>query len=179
MALTLLIGGARAGKSTIAVTLAKTWAGSVTVIATAEPRDAEMTERIARHRAERPAEWETIEEPFALADVLRKLDDDTGVIVDCLTLWTSNLFERGATDEEIDARAREAAAVAAERLAPTIAVTNEVGLGIVPADAPTRRFRDSLGRVNAIFADAAGASHLVVAGRLLPLVEATEVTRDR
>jgi adenosylcobinamide kinase / adenosylcobinamide-phosphate guanylyltransferase len=179
MPLTLLTGGARAGKSAIAVRMAKEWTAPWTVIATAEPRDAEMTERIARHRAERPAEWETIEEPVALAETLRKLDAPTCVIVDCLTLWVSNLFEHGATDEEIVGLAREAAAIASSRAAPAIAVTNEVGLGIVPNTAVARRFRDALGGANAIFAEAADQAYLVVAGRLLPLLDAAEATHDR
>jgi adenosyl cobinamide kinase/adenosyl cobinamide phosphate guanylyltransferase len=151
----------------------------VTVIATAEPRDDEMAERIARHRVERPAEWEIIEEPLALAVALTKPDPTHGAIVDCLTLWTSNLLETGAPDDAIFASASEAASIASGRAAPVIAITNEVGLGIVPTNATARRYRDVLGRVNAAFAGVAAHAYLVVAGRLLELHDATTLPNDR
>ena len=156
--ITLLIGGARSGKSALALRLAE---GEVVFIATAEPGDAEMAERIERHRAERPATWRTVEEPVDLAGALRDAPPDACVIVDCLTLWVANTM-----DEE---RARDAAAVAAARPGATIAITNEVGLGIVPANALAREYRDLLGRVNAIWAEAAERVLLVVAGRTLEL----------
>src|SRR6185503_1073686 len=117
MALTLLLGGARSGKSALAERLAARWDGPVTVVVTAEARDAEMAERIRRHRARRPAGWRTVEEP-------------------------------------VGRRARSAAAAAAARAAPTVVVSNEVGAGIVPADALSRRYRDLLGEVNAVWAAA-------------------------
>jgi adenosylcobinamide kinase / adenosylcobinamide-phosphate guanylyltransferase len=169
MALTLLLGGARSGKSALALRRAQTFAGPVAFIATAEPRDAEMAARIALHREERPAAWTTIDAPMELAEAVAMAPERACVVVDCLSLWVSNLLERGDEDEAIALHAVEAARVAAGRSAPTIAVTNEVGMGIVPANRLARHYRDVLGRVNAIWADQAAEAALVVAGRQLPL----------
>ncbi len=169
MALTLLIGGARSGKSRIAVRLATSWSGPVVVVATAEARDEEMAERIRRHRADRPQGWETVEEPADLEAALASVRKESGVLLDCLTLWVSNLLERGASDAEIEERAREAARIAARRPSRTVAVTNEVGCGVVPDNPVARRFSDLLGRTNSIWAEEADRSALVVAGRILPL----------
>lgn len=170
MPLTLLLGGAAAGKSRLAVRIAAGRGGPVVVIATAEARDEEMAERIRRHQAARPSEWRTVEEPFDLAGALASAPEDALALVDCLTLWVTNLLERGLSDDEILERAAEAAALAASRPAGTIAVSNEVGSGIVPANALARRYRDLLGRVNALWAEAADRAALVVAGRLIPLL---------
>jgi adenosylcobinamide kinase/adenosylcobinamide-phosphate guanylyltransferase len=175
MALTVLLGGARSGKSALAQRLAGRWDGPVTVVATGQARDAEMAERIARHRAARPAGWETVEEPLELAAALAACGRDTLVVVDCLTLWVSNLLEQGLTDAEVGARAGTAAAVAAGRTAPTVAVSNEVGSGIVPAEPLARRYRDLLGQVNAVWAAAADRALLLVAGRALPLTDPLEL----
>jgi adenosylcobinamide kinase / adenosylcobinamide-phosphate guanylyltransferase len=169
VSLTFLLGGARSGKSALAVELAGSWTGSVTVIATAEAGDEEMAARIRLHRDERPAEWATVEEPLELEAALRGVNDGSAVVVDCLSLWVSNLIGRGDEDGEIEARGRSAAAVAAERDALTIAVSNEVGLGVVPATQLGRRYRDVLGRINTEWAAAADHAALVVAGRQLPL----------
>lgn len=171
MALTLLLGGARSGKSALAVQLAGRWDGSVTVVVTGEARDAEMAERIRRHRAERPGEWRTVESPRDLESALAGAPAGAFVLLDCLTLWVSNLMEEGLGDEQVVARARSAAAVAAARSAPTVAVSNEVGAGIVPADALSRRYRDLLGQVNAVWASAATHVLLLVAGRAVPLAD--------
>jgi adenosyl cobinamide kinase/adenosyl cobinamide phosphate guanylyltransferase len=169
MALTVLLGGARSGKSALAQRLAGRWDGPVTVVATGQAGDAEMAERIARHRAARPAGWRTVEAPLELAAALAGAGGDACVVVDCLTLWVSNLLEEGLTDAAVEARAGAAAATAAARAAPTVAVSNEVGSGIVPADPLTRRYRDLLGQVNAAWAAAAERSLLLVAGRAVPL----------
>jgi adenosyl cobinamide kinase/adenosyl cobinamide phosphate guanylyltransferase len=169
MALTVLLGGARSGKSALAVRAAGAWTGPVAVVVTAEARDAEMAARIERHRAERPDGWRTIEAPRGLEAALREVAADTLVIVDCLTLWVSNLAEAGLDDAEVARRAREAAALAAARPAPTLAISNEVGSGVVPASALARRYRDLLGQVNATWAAAAEQALLLVAGRALPL----------
>jgi adenosylcobinamide kinase/adenosylcobinamide-phosphate guanylyltransferase len=166
---TLLIGGARAGKSRLAVRLANRTGLAVTFIATAEALDPEMTARIARHRADRPAGWETLEEPRALESALEQADDGAAVIVDCLTLWVSNLMLDGESDERIAERAGKSALVAARRAGPTFVVTNEVGSGIVPPSELGRRFRDVLGWVNTIWADESDDVFLVVAGRVLRL----------
>lgn len=171
MALTVLLGGARSGKSTLAVARARAFGGPVVFVATGEARDAEMVERIARHRAERPAGWTTVEAPLELTAALSDAPDEAYVIVDCLSLWVANLLERGDDEDAMTARAQQAAGLAAQRAAPTIAVSNEVGMGVVPAYPAGRAYRDVLGRVNAIWAAVAAEAVLVVAGRLLALTE--------
>jgi adenosyl cobinamide kinase/adenosyl cobinamide phosphate guanylyltransferase len=167
LSLVVLLGGARAGKSTLAVELAREWDGPVVYIATAEARDDEMERRISRHRDERPREWRTIEEPIALREALEAVDAGAYAIVDCLTLWVANLLERGA---DVLAEAEKPAEVAAAREAPTIVITNEVGLGVVPATPLGREYRDLLGAVNAAFVTRAAEAVFVVAGRALPLL---------
>jgi adenosylcobinamide kinase/adenosylcobinamide-phosphate guanylyltransferase len=168
MALLLLTGGARSGKSALAVRLASQQSAPVVFLATAQPGDEEMETRIAQHRRERPGSWRTIEEPVRLREAIEAVDGDHCLLVDCLTLWTANALERlGA--EEAEARAAAAADAAAARPALTIAVTNEVGLGLVPDNPLGREYRDLLGRVNAIWAAAADRAFLLVAGRALEL----------
>ena len=111
MALVLLLGGARSGKSRLAVSLARERAGPVTVLVTAEARDEEMQARIAAHRAERPGGWETIEEPLLLEAAVAAVPPERTLVLDCLSLWVANLLERGDTPDEI-----AAAAARAERL---------------------------------------------------------------
>ncbi|MPZ70774.1 MAG: hypothetical protein GEU71_14795, partial [Actinobacteria bacterium] len=132
MGLTFLTGGARSGKSTLALTLARNSGGPVTFIATAEARDDEMARRIAVHKAERPPEWSVIEEPVDLVGAIDAADDGSLVIIDCLTLWLSNAMEQGLGASEIKERSLEASTVAAGRAVGTIVVSNEVGSGIVP-----------------------------------------------
>jgi adenosyl cobinamide kinase/adenosyl cobinamide phosphate guanylyltransferase len=169
MALTLLLGGARSGKSALAVRAAQGWAGPVEVVVTAEARDGEMAARIRRHRAERPADWRTVEAPHELEAALEGAVAGALVIVDCLTLWVSNLMEQGLDDTAVARRAGASAALAAARAAPTLAISNEVGSGVVPAAALARRYRDLLGQVNATWAAAATRTLLLVAGRALSL----------
>lgn len=169
MPLTFLLGGARSGKSRLAVRLAEASGAPVTFIATSEARDAEMAKRIRRHQQERPAGWRTIEEPVDLVAVLAATPTDEAVVIDCLSLWVSNLLERSHPEREIEELARGAAEVAAGRPGTTIAVSNEVGFGIVPINELARSYRDALGRVNHAWAQAAARSALVVAGLLLPL----------
>ena len=166
MSLTVLLGGARSGKSALAVELADADGADVVFIATGEGRDEEMAKRIAAHRAARPREWTTIEEPLDLIGALRRAPSGACVVVDCLTLWVANLLEAGR-EAELDGA--EAASVAASRQGTTIAVSNEVGSGIVPADAVSRRFRDALGAVNGSWVASADHALLMVAGRALPL----------
>jgi adenosyl cobinamide kinase/adenosyl cobinamide phosphate guanylyltransferase len=163
MSLTLLLGGARSGKSALAIELASQWIGPVTFIATGEAGDDEMAERIAKHRQERPAGWTTVEEPVELASALEAVPADAGVVVDCLSLWVANIL-----DEDVDGRNAQAVAAAGRR-ARTIVVSNEVGLGVVPATPLGRRYRDVLGRVNAHWAAAADEAVFVVAGKMLRL----------
>lgn len=172
--LIVCIGGARSGKSTFALNLAREHhaasGGGVTFIATS-PRlddDADLTARIEAHRAERPATWSTIEETVDLGGALGRCGDDF-VVVDCLTLWVSNLIWRGDTDAEVVQAAADTAALAAGRSATTVVVTNEVGSGVHPTSDVGRRYRDLLGHVNQVWAAAADRALLLVAGRALDL----------
>ena len=169
MALTFLLGGARSGKSALAVRTASSWSGPVVFVATGTAVDEEMTERIRRHRAERPPGWTTVEEPVQLHEVVRGVPTDACLLVDCLSLWVANVLEDGWQDDAVEEEATAVAATAASREAMTVVVSNEVGLGVVPETPLGRRYRDVLGRVNAIFADAASEPLLVVAGRKIRL----------
>jgi adenosyl cobinamide kinase/adenosyl cobinamide phosphate guanylyltransferase len=166
VSLVVLLGGARSGKSALTVKLAGERA---TLVATATAGDEEMAARIERHRAERPAGWTTVEEPDALGDALASLRQDEVVVIDCLSLWVSNLLHAGWADDAVEKEAGAVARQAAARTALTVAVSNEVGLGIVPATPLGRRYRDLLGRVNAIWAQEAERAVLVVAGRTVEL----------
>jgi adenosylcobinamide kinase/adenosylcobinamide-phosphate guanylyltransferase len=171
MTMTLLIGGARSGKSDLAVQIGQRHAacgGAVTFVATAQRFDDDMTERITRHQAERPA-WPTVESPVELRRALLDIDTEHLVLVDCLTLWVSNLMLEDWSQDAIRDYAAETAATAAERSGPTVVVTNEVGLGIHPGNELGRHYRDLLGRVNRQWADVADRSLLLVAGRAIPL----------
>ena len=172
--LVLLTGGARSGKSQLALRLAQQRSSPVTFIATAQAGDSEMAERIARHRDERPAAWRTIEEPLHVKRAIDAAASESSVVIDCLTLWVANaLAEFGATETE--ARALGAAETAGARDALTIAVTNDVGLGLVPENALGRAYRDLLGRVNTIWSAAADHALLVVAGRAIALPNADDM----
>ena len=166
MTLAVLLGGARSGKSSLALSMAHAAGEDVTFVATGEARDEEMRERIAAHRRERPAGWTTVEAPV---EVVAALEVAGTVVLDCLTLWVANLQELGLDPEEIRSRARNLAEAAAARPGLTVTVTNEVGLGIVPATPLGREYRDLLGDVNRIFVDAADEAWLVLAGSRLRL----------
>jgi adenosyl cobinamide kinase/adenosyl cobinamide phosphate guanylyltransferase len=170
--LTFVTGGARSGKSSYALRLAAAAESPVVLIATAEARDEEMRERIEAHRRQRPATWRTVEEPLDLAGALRGLAEDEFAIIDCLSLWVSNLLENERDGADIEHLAAEAAALAATRTGGCVAVSNEVGMGIVPMGALARSYRDVIGRVNAIWAEAADDALLAVAGRVLRLERA-------
>jgi adenosyl cobinamide kinase/adenosyl cobinamide phosphate guanylyltransferase len=163
----LLLGGARSGKSSTAVRLAAASGRPVTFIATAWAGDGEMAARIERHRAERPATWSTVEAPLELREAVGEAADDHLLVVDCLTIWVSNLLGAGRTASAVRADAQAVAALLRGRQA--VVVSNEVGLGIVPANELAREFRDLLGEVNALFVHAAARSLLMVAGRALEL----------
>ncbi|MEW5973307.1 MAG: bifunctional adenosylcobinamide kinase/adenosylcobinamide-phosphate guanylyltransferase [Pseudomonadota bacterium] len=164
---TLILGGARSGKSALAERLAVESGLAVTYIATAEALDEEMRERIARHRADRPAGWKTLEAPRALAStLLAEAAPGRCLVVDCLTLWLTNLM----LDEDASLLERERAALleSLPRLAgPVVFVSNEVGLGIVPDNALARRFRDEAGRLNQAIATL--CDHVVFVAAGLPL----------
>lgn len=162
--LTVLLGGARAGKSSLAERWARAGEAPVVVVATGEPFDEEMAARIERHRADRPDGWTVVEEPLDLAGALAGADPGVFVIIDCLTTWLGNVTFHGVTPD-VDA---VLAAIAA-RPGRTVVISNEVGWGIVPADPATREYRDTLGRLNQQFVAAADDAFLVVAGRTLKL----------
>jgi adenosylcobinamide kinase / adenosylcobinamide-phosphate guanylyltransferase len=169
MALTVLLGGARSGKSALALRLASSQHAPRVFIATAEALDDEMAERIGRHRAERGSAWSTVEEPADLTAALGAVPADACVVVDCLSLWIANLMERGLDDADVLRLSAEAGDLAAGRPGVTIAVSNEVGMGVVPVHELGRRYRDGLGRVNAAWVARSADARLVVAGRTLAL----------
>ena len=175
MALLVLLGGARSGKSALAQRLATATDAAVTMIVTSEARDDEMAQRIAAHRAARPAHWATIEAPLDVVGALAGAPRDACVILDCLTMWVTNLLLSGWPAERIEEEAKRVAALAADRIAPTLVVSNEVGMGVVPAYELGREFRDVQGRVNAVFCAAADRSVLVFAGRALDLMPADDL----
>lgn len=163
----LILGGARSGKSALAERLASECGLGVTYIATAEVLDEEMAERIDRHRADRPAAWKTVEAPRALADTLaREAASDRVLIIDCLTLWLTNLML--ADDTGLMQRERAALLEVLPNLpGHVLLVSNEVGLGIVPDNALARRFRDEAGRLNQVVA--ALCDHVIFVAAGLPL----------
>jgi adenosyl cobinamide kinase/adenosyl cobinamide phosphate guanylyltransferase len=174
--LTFLTGGARSGKSSLAVRLAAASGLPVVFLATARPEgDDEWHARLARHRAERPGAWSTIEEPVDLAGAIAAADTQAALVVDCLTLWVTNVVQAGMVDDEVEALSRKACTAIVARQAPTFVVSNEVGSSIVPVDPAVRRYRDLLGRVNAMFASSADRAYLTVAGRMLPLLDPDDV----
>jgi adenosylcobinamide kinase/adenosylcobinamide-phosphate guanylyltransferase len=162
--LILILGGARSGKSRYAERLISEYAAPWIYIATAEAQDDEMRMRIAEHRARRDRRWHTIEAPHALADAVRDAPAERPLLVDCLTLWLSN---RLLVDADIEQETGTLVGTLAARTAPTIAVSNEVGLGIVPDNALARRFRDAAGTANQMLAARADRVDFIAAG--LPL----------
>ncbi len=165
--LIFLTGGARSGKSRVAVEAAARRDTPVTVVATATAGDAEMAQRIARHQQDRPSHWSLIEEPVDLIGAVATVDRDQTVIVDCLALWLSNRLSENP--QRILDEAVALADLLAGRRERGYVVSNEVGSGIVPADAMSRGFRDLLGSVNHRMAQRADAAYLCVAGMLVPL----------
>lgn len=171
--ITVVTGGARSGKSSHAVELGIRHSGPVVFVATAPPLDDDMESRIARHRAERP-DWPTVEEPHDWSTAAATAPADAMVIVDCITLWVSNLMWRGDTDAEVEATARRAAEQLRTSAAHVVLVTNEVGLGVHPESELGRRYRDLLGRVNQILVAASDRALFMVSGRALTLVPAED-----
>lgn len=161
MAIILITGGARSGKSVRAEARAKAFAGKPVYVATAEALDDEMRERIARHRARRGGEWIEHETPLELVAALEATDGGGARLVDCLTLWLSNLMH---AKRDWSKEAAQLAATLRAQKSPVVLVTNEVGLGIVPDNALARQFRDAAGFMNQTIAQAADEVEFVVAG---------------
>ena len=155
MAIILITGGARSGKSMRAEARARAFPGKPLYIATAEPLDAEMRERIAKHRARRGGEWLERETPLELAAALVETDGGGARLVDCLTLWLSNLMHAERDSEKEAVRLAE---TLLRQRSPVVLVSNEVGLGIVPDNALARRFRDAAGIMNQIIARGGAAN---------------------
>jgi adenosylcobinamide kinase/adenosylcobinamide-phosphate guanylyltransferase len=160
----LVLGGARSGKSSFALKKAGAIPGRKAYIATAEPLDDEMKDRIERHRQERGSAWDTLEEPLRIADMIRTASGKYGVLlVDCLTLWLTNLLSRDnnvedAMDDFLNSL------LLTSHSSRFFIVSNEVGMGIVPDNALARRFRDLAGRMNQEVAAIADEVYLVTAG---------------
>lgn len=189
--LTLLLGGVRAGKSSKALQLAQALQttmphSNVLFVATAQAFDDEMTQRIAAHKAERPEHWHTLEEPVAIAsgiaETLKRHGDIGVVIIDCLTLWVSNLLLADLDSANIEATVvartndllsllKSIAGVNSDGTISRrfIIVSNEVGLGVVPPTPLGRKYRDALGRANQLVAAAASEVTFMIAGLELPI----------
>ncbi len=163
--LTLVIGGARSGKSGFGLRLAEGVGVEETLVylATAQGLDDEMQARIRRHQEDRGPRWTTVEEPLDVARIIAEARAGV-VLVDCLTLWLTNLMEDGLEDREIMARAEELAEAASLAGAPIIAVTNEVGCGVMPVNALARRFCDLSGFLNQRMAERAKRVFHLTAG---------------
>ena len=158
----LILGGARSGKSRLGQIYAEGSAKSPVLVATAEARDDEMRQRIAHHKAGRGGRWRLVEEPLALHEILgREARGDRILVVDCLTLWLSNLM---LGTHDYTARCEDLAAAVATLRGPVIFISNEVGTGIVPANALARQFRDAQGRLNQLMAAACTTVIWVCAG---------------
>lgn len=166
--ITFILGGARSGKSQFAVKLAKGYAKSVLFVATASAKDSEMRKRIKLHKKNRPAHWKTQEAPKKLASLIKKIPDKFDlVIIDCLTLFISNLL----LEKKSDAYIEKEIILILKRLKnskfDSILVSNEVGLGIVPDNPLARRFRDLAGRINQRLASWSDKVYFIISG--LPL----------
>ncbi len=189
--LILILGGARSGKSAFAEQLAASSSQSVAFIATATAGDDEMRARIAHHRASRPAHWHTVEEPFDLAGAVQHAAALADILLlDCITLWLSNWLSRQGETSDTDMAASSplfdaAAMQEIQNLLATLAsldpgktlivITNEVGLGIVPAYPLGRLYRDTLGLLNQRLAEAAGRVYLLIAGIAVDIKRLREV----
>jgi len=173
----LLLGGARSGKSRKATEIAGEY-DEVVYLATGVATDEEMEKRIARHREDRPDNWDTIEEPVEIGEALESLAAEGfsgAVILDCLGFWLSNLFRESdelddlALEDFVEEKVRSELALAKDGGFELIVVSNEVGMGVIPGSSAGRRFRDGLGRANQIAGQLADRVYLMVAGFPLEL----------
>src|SRR3989338_7476370 len=160
-----ILGGSRSVKSSYAVKLAAKLSKDVLFVATAKPQDKEMQIRIKLHKKNRPSHWKTIEEPRSLGSVVKSVPKRFNLIViDCLTLFISNLLEEGFSDKDIEVKILLLLKMFKKSNFKSILVSNEVGLAIVPANPLARRFRDLAGRINQMVAKKADEVDFIVAG---------------
>ncbi len=160
-----ITGGARSGKSRLAEKLAESFGGPLCYVATGEARDPEMAERIAAHKARRGELWHAVEEPHNLSEILTGTDGSyKAVLVDCITLWLSNLLLHHGTAAPVLDEVRTLVESLPELATPLILVSNEVGMGIVPENALARTFRDLAGKANELFAAAADEVYVTFSG---------------
>lgn len=172
--LVFVLGGARSGKSDFAQSYAERRSGPVLFVATAEAGDDDMKRRIEAHRQNRPSTWDTLEEPIALESAIRGVSEDyETVLIDCLTLWVSNLLIRDENAPGVESlivdKAKKLLELHQTTSATWIVVSNEVGLGLVPSHELGRTFRDALGRVNQLFTARADKAYFMVSGLALDL----------
>ena len=163
---TLVLGGARSGKSVYAEKLLAASNKQMVYIATGEARDDEMSERIELHQSRRGAEWQTIEAPLDVCQALEQVSDDSIVLLDCVTLWVANLM---AAERDVVDDVQRFCALLATLPCDIVIVSNEVGLGIVPDNALARRFRDEAGRANQMIADVCDTVVFIAAGQALKM----------
>jgi len=178
---TLIVGGARGGKSRFAQEIAEKTGEAVLFVATAEAGDEEMRQRIEKHRKSRPASWQTLEATSNLASRIgREIGGERVVLIDCITLLVSNILgdfssrageqaDEGLIEEKVTAEIRELIEFIDRSDARFIIVSNEVGLGLVPANQLSRFYRDILGRANQLLAQHADEVYLMVCGLPMPL----------
>jgi adenosylcobinamide kinase / adenosylcobinamide-phosphate guanylyltransferase len=165
----LIGGGARAGKSAFALSLARQLGTRRLLLATAQPLDEEMRERVARHRAERGEDFETVEEPLDVLDVTARLTGVDVLVLDCVTIWLSNLLLAGRREPEILAQVDALSEAIASAPFHAVFVTNEVGLGLVPDTPLGRAFRDLAGRAHQRLARLADELYFGVLGTMVRL----------
>ena len=170
MAYTFVTGGASSGKSRFALELMES-RNDVTFIATGVRTDAEMELRIEEHKRQRPEAWETIEEPLDLLSAVGKMNEqNSGLIIDCLTMWVSNLIYMGQCDHNaILSRADELGSCLKQLDRTVVVVSNELGMGIIPASGESREYRQLAGEVNQLFARSSSEAFLVVSSISLKL----------
>ena len=162
----LVTGGARSGKSRFAENRTLRMGAPLVYIATAQAFDDEMAKRIQTHQDRRGPEWQTYSEPLELAEAIRQTDGQGPCLVDCLTIWLSNLM---FAERDIEQASSAVIKAIRERKDPIVIVTNEVGSGIVPENALARRFRDEAGRLNQTIAEAVDEVYVCISGMPLQL----------
>lgn len=168
--ITFILGGARSGKSSYAIELAKKIGTNTAFIATCIPLDEEMRLRIQNHKEQRPSEWQTFEEPKDVAPLIQKIGSRFDlIIIDCLTILITNLLLNEMPDEVIEKKINDIVDALASTGSSAIIVSNEVGLGIVPDNPLSRRFRDLAGRINQMVSARADEVYFMVSGLKLPM----------